>query len=346
MKDWNDAHRAGGSARKAGDNAKPYEQEQNIPAWRSHTISAADLCDMDFPPINEIVPGFVPEGVCILAGRPKVGKSWLALDLCLGVALGENVLGTIMPVKGDVLYCALEDTPQRLQRRISKLLWPPRNKWSDRLTLATRWRRLDEGGSDDIAEWVTSVPEPRLVVLDTLAGVRPERQRKDTTYDGDYKALTDIHRLANERGFAALVLHHTRKMEADDPLDTISGTLGTIGCADTGMVLAKGPHGASLYVRGRDVEESEHAVTFSGDTCRWTILGEAAEVRRSETRNTIIGALADATDVMSPDDIARQTDIRRGVIDRQLGKMVKAGEVVVISRGRYAHPAQAYKYAA
>jgi predicted ATP-dependent serine protease len=227
-----DSHRslllgAGGNARLADDNAKQWKPSEQ--GWREHVLTAAALLDMEFPPINEIVPGFVPEGVCILAGRPKVGKSWLALDVCLGVACGEKVLGSIMPVTGDVLYCALEDTHQRLQRRINKLLWPPRGGWSERLTLATRWRRLDEGGADDIAEWVASVSQPRLVVLDTLAGVRPERQRKDTIYEGDYKALIEVHRLANERGFAVLVLHHTRKMEADDPLDTISGTLGTIG---------------------------------------------------------------------------------------------------------------------
>ena len=60
--------------------------------------------------------------------------------------------------------------------------------------------------------------------------------------------------------------------------------MGQVGCADTGIVLARGPQGATLYARGRDIEEVEHAVLFSGDTCRWTILGEAAEVRRSETR--------------------------------------------------------------
>jgi RecA-family ATPase len=343
--DFDDAGRNGGSARRAGDNAKPYGKpyEQNIPAWRSHAISAAELLDMDFPPISEIVPGFVPEGVCILAGRPKVGKSWLALDLCLGISLGEKVLGNITPVIGDVLYCALEDTPQRLQRRISKLLWPPRDKWSDRLTLATKWRRLDEGGSDDIAEWVGSVPEPRLVVLDTLAGVRPERRRQDTTYDGDYKALIDIHRLANERGFAALVLHHTRKMEADDPLDTISGTLGTIGCADTGMVLAKGAQGASLYVRGRDVEESEHAIVFSGDTCRWSVLGEAAEVRRSEARKKIMAVLLKATESKGPKEIALAAGLSVDVVNKRLANMVEAGEAVQLARGRYAHPNHAFQ---
>ena len=329
------------------ENAPLFESTDDAPAadtsWRAYTITAADLHAKKFPPINYIVPNFIPEGLCLLAGRPKVGKSWLALDICLGVSLGREVLG-VEPAHGDVLYCALEDTDRRLQRRMSKLLWPSVPRWPQNLTLATRWRKLDAGGVEDIAEWVATVGKPRLVVLDTLAGVRPDRHQRDTTYDGDYKALLEVHRLANEGGFAVLVLTHTRKMDAEDKLDTISGTLGQVGCADTGMVLNKGPQGASLYVRGRDIEESEYAVNFSPDTCRWTIIGNAADVRRSETRNKILATLEEANEVMKPDEIARATGLTRNAVDQQLHKMVKSGEVVVISRGKYAHPSKAYQF--
>jgi hypothetical protein len=192
-------------------------------------------------------------------------------------------------------------------------------------------------------DWCNSVSKPRLVVLDTLAGVRPERQQRDTTYDGDYKALLEIHRFANERGLAALVLHHTRKMEADDPLDTISGTLGTIGCADTGIVLARGPQGTSLYVRGRDIEEGEHAVSFNKDTCRWIVLGEAAEVRRSDTRNKILAVLIDAKESMRPTEIAQTSGVKLNVVYQRLPGMLKAGEVTQVARGKYAHPSNAHK---
>jgi hypothetical protein len=270
--------------------------------------------------------------------QPKIGKSWLALEICLGVSLNETVLGGIEPISGDVLYCALEDNNGRLQRRISKLLWPPRMKWPASLTLATKWRRLDDGGVEDIADWAASVPNPRLVVLDTLAGVRPERQARDTTYDGDYKALIELHRLSNDGHFSAMALHHTRKMEAEDPFDTISGTLGQIGCADTGLILARGSQGTSLYVRGRDIEESEHAVSFSADTCRWTVLGDAAEVRRSETRKKILAALGKATEPISPKEIGLATMTTPNTIQHRLQGMLEKGEVVQIGRGKYALP--------
>ena len=92
-------------------------------------------------------------------------------------------------------------------------------KWPASLTLVTKWRRLDDGGVEDIADWASSVSNPRLAVLDTLAGVRPERQARDTTYDGDYRALIELHRLSNEHHFSAMALHHTCKMEAEDTFD-------------------------------------------------------------------------------------------------------------------------------
>ena len=294
---------------------------------------------MEFPEVSYVVPGIIPEGLTILAGKPKVGKSWMALDVALGIATGQDVLGGTHVAEGDVLYCCLEDNQRRLQRRVTKLLSPLGQEWPERLTLATRWRRLDQGGVEDIEEWCGSVPNPRLVLLDTLAGVRPTRSNADTLYESDYKALCEVHRLANNRGgMAAVALHHTRKMDADDPIDTISGSLGLPGVADTCLILARGPNGTTLYVRGRDIEEAERAIIFGSANCRWTLLGDAAEVHRSDTRKLILAVLAAATTVMSPGEIAAAVGINRNAVDQQLLQMRNAGEVVQVSRGLYADP--------
>src|SRR5262245_6276525 len=92
------------------------------PSWRDHVFTAADLRNRPFPPICYVVPDLIPEGLSIMAGRPKIGKSWLALDLCIAVAAGRICFGERKPVPGDVLYAALEDNPRRLQRRLDKLL--------------------------------------------------------------------------------------------------------------------------------------------------------------------------------------------------------------------------------
>ena len=315
-------------------------EKPKVAHWRDHIVTAAELQHKTFPHVVEVVPGLIVEGLTILAGKPKLGKSWAALDICIGVADREKkpVLGGIVPATGDTLYCALEDTERRLQSRATRLLGAYGNEWPERLTLATRWRRLDEGGVDDITDWADSVTDPRLVVLDTLAGVRPQRLSGDQLYDGDYRALMGLHKLAGDRGIAVLVLHHTRKMEADDPLDTVSGTLGLAGCADTVLVLARGSHGATLYARGRDIEEAERAMTFDKATCRWTLLGDAAEVHRSDTRRKILACVRSASEPLSPETIAHQTDIGRGNVDKSLGRMLADGEIIKISRGLYIHP--------
>lgn len=139
------------------------------PAWR-RGISAAALMQMDFPPINYVVPDYVAEGLTLLAGAPKIGKSWMSLGLGVAIASGRPAFGSIPVDQGDVLYLALEDNARRLKRRLLKMgvTTPP-----ERLTLCTDWPGLDEGCVDEIAEWIASVEKPTLIVVDVLSKVRP-----------------------------------------------------------------------------------------------------------------------------------------------------------------------------
>ena len=310
----------------------------NETGWRAHVFSAADLHNKTFPEVAYVIPGLIPEGLSILAGRPKIGKSWLALDIAFAVASETTCycLGDKQPMQGDALYCALEDNPRRLQRRIRKILTWCELPWPKRLLLANAWRRLDDGGVDDLRDWGNSVSNPRLVILDTLAGIRPERRGLESVYDGDYRALQELHDWANKLGIAVVVLHHTRKMEADDPLDSISGSLGLAGCADTSLVLNRTSQGTTLYLRGRDIEEAEHAVSFDPVNCRWTILGEASEIHRSKSRGAVLAVLENAKEPMSPVEIAANTDLSRNHVDKLLARMQASGEVAKASRGRYA----------
>jgi len=304
--------------------------------WRDRVFTAAELQRQTFPAVEFAVPGLIPEGLTIVAGKPKIGKSWLALDICIATAAGRFCLGERKPTQGDVLYAAMEDNPRRLQRRIDKLLSAESAEWPSRLTLATAWRRLDNGGVDDIREWIHQANRPRLVVLDTLAGVKPIRTQQG--YTEDYESLTALHRLANETGVSIVVLHHTRKMEAEDPVDTVSGTLGLAGCADSILVLARSSRGTTLYARGRDIEEAEHAVTFDKHTCRWTILGAAADVHRSNERALILSVLSDAKEPMGSSDLAAAADMPINNAKQLLHKMAAAGEVGKVGRGQYIHP--------
>jgi len=305
-------------------------------SWRDYVFTAAELQRQIFAPVSYCVPHLIPEGLTMIAGKPKIGKSWLALDICIAVAAGRLCLGDRKPIQGDVLYAAMEDNRRRLQRRIDKLLSPVSAQWPKRLTLTNSWRRLDKGGVDDIRQWIEHAAEPRLIVLDTLASVKPIRTAQG--YTEDYESIAELHRLASETGVSIILLHHTRKMEAEDPVDTVSGTQGLAGCADSVLILARSSQGTTLYVRGRDIEEAEHAVTFDNIGCRWTILGNAVDVHRSNERGKILATLEDASEALTPQNIAAATNMSPNNVWQLLYKMAGDGEVVKVGRGKYRHP--------
>src|SRR6516165_4527244 len=212
------------------------------PTWKVGSFSAKELQSMTFPPLYWIVPKIIPaEGVTLLCSKPKFGKSWLAYDLCIACTTDGFTLGTINPAQGNVLYLALEDSKRRLQRRMTKLLPTFSSAWPDKLLLKTEWRRLHEGGLEDIRVWHADTQKtggtPILLVVDVLAKVRkPVGSRP--LYEADYAALADLAKLANELGLAIVVLHHTRKMAGDDLMETVSGSYGVSGAVDTILVVA------------------------------------------------------------------------------------------------------------
>jgi hypothetical protein len=296
-------------------------------------ITAAELDAMNFPPIRYVVDGYLAEGLTILAGRPKLGKSWMCLDIAIAVASGGVAFGAIRCEAGDVLYAALEDNQRRLQRRMRQVV-PDRQK-PTRLTFWTAMTRLDAGGLDALRAWIESAAAPRLVIIDVFARVRPEKKLNEMQYDADYRAVAGLQTLASQTGVAIVIVAHVRKMEAEDPLDAVSGTLGFTGAADTVLVLNRGGYGVTLYGRGRDIEEIETAVEFEPDLCRWVILGDAAVVRRSDERKAILAALEDSGAPMSAREIADAVDHPYEAVRKTLQRMMRDGQVEKAGRGNY-----------
>jgi hypothetical protein len=324
--------------------ATPNDKDTTIEArasWQRAAFTGEQLRLMHFEPLAWIVPQIVPaEGVILLCSRPKFGKSWLAYDLCIGATMDRFILGLIKPAQGDVLYLALEDSKRRLQRRMTKLLPTFKGKWPDKLTITTEWRRLHEGGLDDLRAWYEDAKanggKPIMVVIDVLAKVRKPTGNKPV-YEADYEALTGLHLLSHELGVAIVVVHHTRKMAADDLMETVSGSYGLTGAVDTVIVMANKGCGAVLDVRGRDVESSELAIQFSKDACRWTILGAAAEVHQSDQRKAIMAALVERGEPMGINELVAATGMKRNPLELLLGKMVKLQLIKRTGSGRYAH---------
>ncbi|MBO9477894.1 AAA family ATPase [Shimia sp. R11_0] len=304
-------------------------------AAKSRVRSARQLQGEDFPAINWVVENVLPEGLTIFAGVPKVGKSWLALDIARAKASGDRVLGQPCE-RGDVLLLALEDNGRRLQDRLRRVAGS--GQWPANMDYATEWSRLDEGGLAEIESWIEDADAPALIVIDTLAMVKPvPTGRNQSAYDYDVKALKPLHKLASEKRVAIIVVTHTRKAAADDPVEKVSSTLGLTGVADTIMLLGRGPQEQAgiLYARGRDIAEFNTAVKFVD--FRWQIEGDPTLVFAGDTQKILIDAIKNGA--TTPKEMELATGINSENVRQTLQRMVKAQRVYRHSRGVYTLPA-------
>ena len=320
-----------------------------LPAWvaervrgqvapEPETFTASALMSRTFPDPRWVVPGYLPEGLTLFAGRPKMGKSWLALGLALAVASGGAAFGKVRVERGESLYLALEDTPKRLQSRLGMMLHG--EGAPDGLHLATAWPRLDQGGLQHLEAWLESHQEARLLIVDTLQKLRPPHDGSRGLYEQDYAALAGLKALADRHGVAVLVVHHLRKGSSDDPLEEVSGTTGLTGASDSVWVLRRdrGRMDATLFVTGRDTEEQEAALQFDASLGMWCLLGSAEEYRLSRERQAVLDVLREAGEPLGPKAIAEALGKKEANIRFLLGKLVQEGAVRKVGYGRYTIP--------
>jgi hypothetical protein len=302
-------------------------------------VSAADLVEKTFPEPRWAVPSILPEGASLLVGAPKKGKSWLLLSLGIAIASGGFALGKIPVECGDVLLLCLEDSERRLQERLVRIL--DGEPAPERLHVVTEWPRLDEGGAEALDAWLMDHPETRLVGIDVLARLRPPSREKNDLYQRDYETGAAFKRVADKHGVPLVVVHHSRKAAADDPLDLISGTTGLAAAVDTALILmrAKGEADANLYVRGRDVLEADHALSFDPVTCQWSLLGDAQAYQLTPGRAEVL-RLVREHGPSGPKEIAEALGVNRGAMRALLMRMKNAGEILTSDGLYYAPPGE------
>ena len=226
------------------------------------------------PPIRFVISHLLPQGLHVLAGAPKVGKSWLSLWLCLQVAKGEPAW-EFPTVRGDVLYLCLEDSYSRIQNRLLDITddAPPN------LFFATMSEKLHSGLEQQIERFLTAHPGTALIVIDTLQRIRSGANDANP-YASDYRDLGILKELADKHRIAILLIHHLRKMSDDDPMNMISGTTGISGATDTNFVLRKNKRSsntATLYCTGRDIEYRELSLEFDGAEHVWKLREDSVE---------------------------------------------------------------------
>jgi len=233
-----------------------------------HIKSATEIMTIQFPEIPWIIPGLISEGLTMLCGAPKIGKSWFVLNLALAAITGGGFLGTLKANKTDTLYIALEDTERRIQKRLKKL----KAENVDNLYVATQWK----DGYNGLKNYLNANKRIGLVIIDTLA--RFTNIEDFNAYAGTTNTMTPLKKIADDLNIAVIVIHHARKTRSDtgdtDWMESALGSTGFTGAADNIIYIkrnrSKEKTTARLYATGRDITDIEYCLKMDND-CGWVI---------------------------------------------------------------------------
>lgn len=275
------------------------------------TRTAQELLEEPITEADWVIEDLLPVGAHILAGAPKIGKSWMVLAMGLAVSMGQPFWDYAV-CQGAVLYLCLEDTYTRVKKR----LWKLTDEANDRFYLANSAATIKEGLAEQIDYFVITHPDLKLVFIDTFQKVRSPTC--DSIYAADYGDFSALKAVADKHSLAMMVVHHTRKMADEDIMNTVSGSSGITGSADSIWVLKRASRGvgdATLTVTGRDVEFRELKLTLRD--CRWNLIERMSDEELEE--RDVPGCVLRVLEFMN----AREEGFWSGSV----GELIEASEV-------------------
>ncbi len=255
---------------------KIHERNSRMTTENKNTLTVIDgetLMDMRLLPTKFCVDTLLPQGVSILGGAPKIGKSWLVLDLCIRIAKGEP-LWDLPTHRGTTLYLCLEDPLRRVQERLNCIT----DEVPPNAFFATAAGTLTDGLCEQIKSFVTEHPDTALVAIDTFQIIR--NSTADTSYANDYDEIRKLKQLADKLNISLLLVHHLRKQGDSDPLNKLSGTTGISGAVDAAFVLDQSKRnatGATLICTGRDIVYRELELNFSKEKFVWERISDSLD---------------------------------------------------------------------
>ena len=254
-----------------------------------NTLSMTELYQKSFASRPPIIDNLLYAGAYILAGAPKIGKSFLVAQIAYHVSTGIP-LWDFEVHQGTVLYLALEDDYQRIQSRMFKMYGV---EDSSSLHFSTAASKISEGLDVQLENFIRDFPDTRLIIIDTLQKIR-SLGGESYSYASDYEIIGKLKTFADQHSICVLIVHHTRKMPASDSFDMISGTTGLLGCADGSLLMQKKKRTAleaTIDVVGRDQQDQFLYLTKAPDTQIWNLDHTETELYK-EPPDPILEAVA------------------------------------------------------
>ena len=277
----------------------------NDPAYLP-SLSMNELYDHVFPGKPPVVEGLLYPGVYLFVGAPKVGKSFLMAQLAYHVSMGLPLWGYEVR-QGTVLYLALEDDYPRLQERLYRMFGADS---AGGLFLSISAHTLGGGLEKQLEGFVQEHPDTRLIIIDTLQKIR-ETGDERYSYASDYEVITKLKRFADASGVCVLLVHHTRKQQADDRFDKISGTNGLMGAADGAFLLQKERRtdsAATLDISGRDLQDQRLYLKKDEERLAWELERRETELHK-ELPDPVLEAVAALVTAERPEWNGTATDL-------------------------------------
>lgn len=270
------------------------------------TVSMQDLYENVYQSKPPVIDGLLYTGTYLFVGAPKVGKSFLMAQLAYHVSKGLPLWGYAVR-QGTVLYLALEDDHRRLQERLYRMFGTDS---TPDLRFAICAKKLDNGLEEQLKKFIHEHPDTRLVIIDTLQKVR-ENGGDKYSYASDYDVITGLKQFADTSGICLLLVHHTRKQQADDRFDMISGTNGLLGAADGAFLLQKERrtgNTATLDISGRDQQDQRLYLTRDEERLVWRLERTETELWR-EPPDPVLEAVAALVTAERPEWAGTATEL-------------------------------------
>ncbi len=302
--------------------------------------SLKEICNGNYGELPWLVPGIIPlEGVTMLVGSPKSGKSLFVLNIVISYLI-SNIILNFFPTPNKeikVLYLDLEASDRRIKERALKLI--SNNPFPDTFVVANSWPRFGEGGLGKLRQRL-ELEHFDLIIVDILGKVQSKRNVSNVhSYSLDQQEIDKFSTLCKKFNTSIILVHHTRKAKSSDWIDMVSGSHGISGTVDTLLYLyrEKGQTGATLYVTGRDIEEETYMLDFDKPSKRWEMIGSIEDILSPLTtaRRNIVELLNSHEGMMSPAQIAVRLNKTSSSIKMMLANLLKDDLVVRYGHGQY-----------
>lgn len=306
----------------------------HVANWKDNLTTGEKLKDKDFPPIKWAVDKIIPEGLTILAGDPKVGKSLLAVDICSSIASGHLAFGNRPCVEGACVYISLEDPERRIKDRIKQQcdIWPDKFK-----ILTGGVPQLGDSFYKLIDEMIMLWPDLRCIVIDTMSFIIPEKKNNIADYEHYYKYLDPLHRWSLNNHVSIILITHTTKakVNGENPFSAIIGSVAIQGTADAMLMLQKNHTNTTgkdidradgfLFIDGREVGSEKFALEFDSEGLKWCFKCEATIKDTTTNMNwwLIHKSLENSITGKRPSEISQDTKINKSTVKTCLGRMLK-----------------------